>query len=56
MVVLRDHLNGESAEWVDDNEVDDDVVQQQLPSTITSTTMPVIGNVQQWASSPWEDE
>jgi hypothetical protein len=53
MVVLRDHLNNESAEWLDVEEIDMDL---QEPEQQTPAVMPVIENIQQWATnSVWED-
>jgi hypothetical protein len=52
MVVLRDHLNNESAEWLDVDEIDLD---RQEPEQQTLAAMPVIDNIQQWAAKiPWE--
>ena len=54
MVILRDHLNNESAEWLDVDEIDlDHQGQQQTPNA--TAMMPVIDNIQQWAAAPWED-
>ena len=54
MVILRDHLNGEAAEWLDD--VDIDTAQQERDSSAQSgDAVPVIGNIQHWADIPWED-
>jgi hypothetical protein len=57
MVVLRDHLNNESAEWLDVAELDLDHMQE-----VTSVeqqplaAMPVIDNIQQWSLNPWEED
>jgi len=55
MVILRDHLNGETAEWldVDDIETDHDNVQQQ--QSATSVAVNIISNIQEWTDTPWED-
>jgi len=54
MAILRDHLNNESAEWLDVDEIDLDHQGQQ--QTLNATAMmPVIDNIQQWATTPWED-
>lgn len=53
MVVLRDHLNNELAEWLDEEEIDFD---HQEPEQQTLATMPLIDNIQQWAANiPWQD-
>lgn len=54
MVILRDHLNGEAAEWLDD--VDIGTGQQERDSPAQSRdAVPIIGNIQMWAENPWED-
>jgi hypothetical protein len=54
MVVLRDHLNNESAEWLDADETDlDHQGQQQTPNA--TAIMPVNDNIQHWTATPWED-
>jgi len=55
MVILRDHLNGETAEWlglhyIDDVETDHDEVQQQ--QSATSTAVNIIGNIHEWTDTP----
>jgi len=52
MVILRDDLNGETAQWldVDDVETDHDKVQQQ--QSATSATVNIIGNIQEWTDTP----
>lgn len=56
MVILRDHLNNESAEWLDDDEIDfNHQGQQQMPNATAMMPLPVIDNIQQWAATPWED-
>ena len=54
MVILRDHLNGEAAKWLDD--VDIGTGQQERDSPAQSRdAVPIIGNIQMWAENPWED-
>jgi len=54
MVVLRDHLNNESAEWLDVEEIDLDSQEPLVQQTLAAT--PVIDNIQPWAAKiPWED-
>lgn len=53
MVVLRDHLNGESAEWLDDEEIDAD--QHEHDSSAQGSAVPIIDNIQQWTDTPWEN-
>lgn len=53
MVILRDHLNGETAEWLDVDDIDFDHQEQQQPPH--GAAMPVIDNVQQGADTHWED-
>jgi hypothetical protein len=54
MVILCDHLNNESAEWLDVDDIDvHHQGQQQTPSA--DAMMPVIDNIQQWVATPWED-
>jgi len=55
MVILRDHLNRETAEWldIDDVETDHDKVQQQ--QSATSAAVNIIGKIQEWTDTPWED-
>lgn len=59
MVILRDHLNGESAEWVDSEDIDrpTDLLEHDIVSSAQGTSLSVIDqdNMQQWASIPWED-
>jgi len=59
MVILRDHLNGESAEWVDSEDIDrpTDLQEHDIVSSAQGTSLSVIDqdNMQQWASIPWED-
>ena len=43
MVILRDHLNGETAEWLDVDDVDFDQQEQQQPAH--GAVMPVIDNI-----------
>jgi hypothetical protein len=53
MVILRDHLNSETAEWLDIDDVECDQLEQQQPAH--DVGMPVIANIEQWAAIPWQD-
>ena len=56
MVVLRDHLNGETAEWVDTEEIDtDDLENESSNSKQGATAVRVIDNIEQWTNTPWQD-
>ncbi len=57
MVVLRDHLNNESAEWLDVEELDLDRMQEVTPlEQQPLAAMPVIDDLQQWSANPWEED
>lgn len=56
MVVLRDHLNGETAEWVDTEEIDTDHLENESSNSKQgATAVPVIDNIEQWTNTPWQD-
>lgn len=55
MVILRDHLNGEAAEWLDAEDIDIDSANHQQESS-AAEGVPIIGNIQQWTQVPWEDD
>ena len=52
MVVLRDHLNGETAEWIDVDEVQ---IDHDNDLHEPSAEHLRIGNIQEWTDTPWED-
>ena len=46
MVVIRDHLNGETAEWVDTEEIDTDHLENESSNSKQgATAVPVIDNI-----------
>ena len=53
MVILRDHLNGETAEWLDYEEVDTTDYQEPEPSGNNDACL--INNLNDWTAIPWED-
>lgn len=53
MVVLRDHLNGEAAEWLDVDDIDSD--ERAHDSSAQCAAVPLIENMSQWTEIPWED-
>jgi hypothetical protein len=55
MVILRDHLNGEVAEWIDAEYIDTGAEHQEDEVSAQGAAVPLIGNIQQWADTPWED-
>ena len=56
MVILRDHLNGETAEWLDVNEIhfDDDNYGEHEPPA-RDDVVPLVGSIHEWTSTAWED-
>jgi len=56
MVALRDHLNGETAEWVDTEEIDTDHLENESSNSKQGAiAVPVIDNIEQWTNTPWQD-
>ena len=49
MVILRHHLNGESAEWLDVEDIDidsDNFIHESSAQGAAASVMPLIGNIQ----------
>jgi len=56
MVVLRDHLNGETAEWVDTEEIDTDHLENESSNSKQgATAVRVIDNIEQWTNTTCQD-
>jgi len=55
VVILRDHLNGETAEWLDVDEIhfDHDNYDEHEPPA--RDDVPLVGSIQEWTSTAWED-
>jgi hypothetical protein len=54
MVILRDHLSVETAEWLDTEDIDATTQEPDQP-TIHANSVTVIDNMQQWMDNPWQD-
>ena len=57
MVIIRDHLNGENAEWMDTEDVDESTLEpdQHTVGLHAINSVAAIDNVQQWMDNPWQD-
>jgi hypothetical protein len=54
MVILRDHLNDKTAEWLDSEDIDATTQEHDQPA-VHANSVTVIDNMQQWMDSPWQD-
>ena len=56
MVILRDHLNEETAEWLDVDEIhfDHDNYDEHEPPA-RDDVVPLVGSIQERTSTAWED-
>jgi hypothetical protein len=56
MVILRDHLNGETAEWVDVDDVQfHDDGEHARHARDDRDVVPLVGSIPEWTSTAWED-
>ena len=55
MVILRDHLNGETAEWLDVDDIQLDDNNGEHERTARDDVVPLVGSIPEWTSTAWED-